>query len=259
LTFESQFLKDLDRRAQLPLAAIHDQEIRQQRKSQIGFVTRLVFFLLFCDIARKASFEHFSHGGKIIRLADRFYVETPIILLCRYTLFEDNHAADTGSALGVGNVVAFDPVWDFSHAQNRLNFSQSLMLAVFVSLPANFEGFERLAGVFCCHLDQFFTLTPLGNSELDLFTSTASVEPLLDDAGFFYLLREHDLVGNAGCLRVELFEEFFENLGVFFRFSPFEDEVLPSDQLPGADKEHLHAGFALGARHGNHVGIISFI
>ena len=36
---------------------------------------------------------------------------------------------------------------------------------------------------------------------------------------------------------------------------PFQDEILAADQLAAADEENLHAGFAIGARHGDHIRI----
>ncbi len=74
LTLEVQFLDDFNCLAQLPFSAIHDQEVRQQGKGQVGFVAGLLFFLLFGNIACKTAFEHLAHGGKIIR------VETDLML-----------------------------------------------------------------------------------------------------------------------------------------------------------------------------------
>ena len=86
------------------------------------------------------------------------------------------------------------------------------MLAVLVSLPANFEGFERLTGIFSSHLDQFFALTTLGNSELNLLTTAAGVEPFFDDSSFLDFLGQHDFVRNISCLRVELLDELLQDL-----------------------------------------------
>ena len=46
-----------------------------------------------------------------------------------------------------------------------------------------------------------------------------------------------------------------DHLRVGFVVRAFEDEVLAPDQLAAADEEDLHAGFAVGARHGDHVRI----
>ena len=39
-------------------------------------------------------------------------------------------------------------------------------------------------------------------------------------------------------------------------FGAFEDEVFASDQFAAADEEDLHAGFAVCARHGQHIRIL---
>ncbi len=105
------------------------------------------------------------------------------------------------------------------------------MLAVFVCFPADFKGFERLTGVFGSHLHQFLALTALGNGELDLFATSAGVEPFFDDAGFFHFLGQHDFVWHVSCLGVELLDELLKDLGVFFGFGAFEDEVFPTNQF----------------------------
>ena len=46
-----------------------------------------------------------------------------------------------------------------------------------------------------------------------------------------------------------------DHLAVGLVFGAFQDEVLAPDQLAAADEEDLHAGLAVGARHGDHVRI----
>jgi hypothetical protein len=54
-------------------------------------------------------------------------------------LLKNHHAANAGRALGVGDVVALNPVWGFGHAQNCLYLAQVLDAGGLFSLPANFE------------------------------------------------------------------------------------------------------------------------
>ena len=60
---------------------------------------------------------------------------------------------------------------------------------------------------------------------------------------------------NAGGFRVELLDELGHDLRVRRVLRALQDEVLAADQFAAADEEDLHAGFAVGARHGQHIRI----
>jgi len=118
LILEIEFLDGFNCLAELPFSAIHNQQVREQRKCKVGFVAGFLFFLLFGNVARKAPFEHLAHGGKVVWLGDGPDVKAAIVLFSRNALLKNHHAANAGSALGVGDIVAFNPVWNFLHAQN---------------------------------------------------------------------------------------------------------------------------------------------
>ncbi len=68
-------------------------------------------------------------------------------------------------------------------------------------------------------------------------------------------LRQQHLRRDIGGFGVELLDELGHHLAVGFVFGAFQDEIFPPDQLAAADEEDLHAGFAVGARHGDHIRI----
>jgi hypothetical protein len=94
-----------------------------------------------------------------------------------------------------------------------------------------------------------------GTKKLHLFAAAPSSAAIADDPCLFDLLREHHLFRDGGGFGVELGDELLHHLGVRRVLRAFEDEVLAPDQFSAADEEDLHAGFAVAARHGEHVRV----
>ena len=80
------------RATQLALAAIHDEQVRQDREGQIHFFT-YDMLLLGGLPAFEATGEHLLHAGKIIRASDGLDVEMAVHVLAGRALFKDDHAA----------------------------------------------------------------------------------------------------------------------------------------------------------------------
>ena len=91
------------------------------------------------------------------------------------------------------------------------------------------------------------------HDHLDLATAGASAHPLLDDLGFLDLLRQHNLLRDAGGLRVELLDELGHHLVIGRILCAFQDEVFAPDQFSCANEKNLHASLVVSTRHGDHV------
>ena len=80
-------------------------------------------------------------------------------------------------------------------------------------------------------------------------------QPLADDLSFLDLLRQQHLGWDCRRLVVKLLDKFTQHIRIRQVLSAFQKEVFAPDQLAAADEEDLHAGFAIGARHGDHIRI----
>jgi len=85
-------LQHLHRPSQLPLAAIHDQQIGQYREGGIGFCANQLIFLGSLPASESAG-EHFLHAGKIVWTTDGFNVEMAVKIPAGCTLFKNDHTA----------------------------------------------------------------------------------------------------------------------------------------------------------------------
>jgi hypothetical protein len=242
------------RPAELTLAAVDQQQVRQDGEGWVGGLADFSRPLGRLPAA-EAAVEDLLHAGEVILAEDGFDVEAPIQLLGRRALLEDDHAAHAGHPLGGGDVVALDPAGGFGQVEGFLDLGQCDRLAVLVGLPAGAQCGEGLDRVLSGHLDQLTVEVLVGDGDLDRFPRFTAVEPLADDVGFSQLFWQEHLVGHKGGLGVELLDELGQHLAVVFLLGALEDKVLAADQFAGADEKHLHAGFAVGTRHGDHIGV----
>ncbi len=101
LAEQVEFLQHLHRPAQLPFAAVHDQQIGQQRKGRIQLLARLQFGFLGYLPALEAPREGLFHAGKIIGAIGALDVETPVQFFAGRALLKNHHTGHRGGALGV--------------------------------------------------------------------------------------------------------------------------------------------------------------
>ena len=79
---------------------------------------------------------------------------------------------------------------------------------------------------------------------------------MTDDLGFLDLLREHHLLRDTGRLGIELLDELGHHFLIGGVFRSFQNKILAPDQFAAADEENLHAGFVIGACHGDDIRIL---
>jgi hypothetical protein len=112
-----------------------------------------------------------------------------------------------------------------------LQFRESLVLPVFISLPARLQRFQRFNSVFFCHLYQAFILAALGHLNFYLFASPPGIQPLLDNARFFHFGRQQDAVGDECRLRIELLDKLPQDYLVLFVFGALQNKIFAPNQF----------------------------
>ncbi len=60
---------------------------------------------------------------------------------------------------------------------------------------------------------------------------------------------------DEGRLRIELLDEFAQDLFIVFFLGAFQDEIFSADQFTAADEEDLNTGFTIITGHCDHIGI----
>ena len=70
--------------------------------------------------------EHLFHAGEVIRPDHGADVEAAVELFAGDALLKDHHAADDGGALGIGDIVALDPVGRRLHLKGGLQFGRAI-------------------------------------------------------------------------------------------------------------------------------------
>ena len=150
------FFQHLHCPAQLTLAAVHDDQIRQHGK---GFVClsagfRVLFF--GCFPAFDAAGQDFRHAVIIIRPVHGFDVKPAVMFLCRDALQKNDHGTHRIGPLRVGNIITFHAVRCLRQVKRVLDLRQCFVLLIGVVRPLDLERFQRLNGIFRRHIDQIF-------------------------------------------------------------------------------------------------------
>ncbi len=261
---ESKFVQNLDRHAELTLAAIDDQQVGQELPHRILATEYSQPFAgaigpVFHG-STEAATQHLAHAGVVIGLAglsDGAHLEAAVVALARRALDKDDDAAHGVTALKGGDVETLDAAGRRRQVKCDLQVGNGLGVAVGVGLPFRLERDQGGAGVLAGHVDQVFLGPALGDMKRDP-GPTLAAQPLLDDDVFIQVARKQHLRRQIGSFVVELFQERSQEFAVCVLLHALQQEGFPADEPAPAHKENLDAGVSFVGSEGNNVFVFLF-
>ena len=231
---------DLERRRELPLAAVDDDEVGQ-------------FFLGQSDIAARCDL---AHREEVVGLALRALdLEAPVVRLLGQAALEDDHRGNRLRALDVRDVEALHAVGHLLEAEvvaELAHGAHRLLVGLLDARGLVGEVFGRIA---LGHRDDVALRAALRQEELHLRALLLLGQPALKQCllRFGDGHRQQDLARHEGGAMVVLREEGGEDVGVALLLTALQEEVLAADHLARADEEDLHADADLRAREADGV------
>src|SRR5690606_31531510 len=166
-------LQNLDRYVQLPLAAVDDQQVRQQapRLALILLAGRGDRWLLDrVEMAAEAARQRLAHRLVIVRslVPDSLDVEAAVLAFTRDALHEHHAAGDDRRTLRRADVEALDPVGRVRQVERGLQLAQRRLLLDGVAGPLRAQYPQLFDGGLGRKLDQLALVAALRNGQLDL-------------------------------------------------------------------------------------------
>ena len=150
---QPHFVQSLHSRAELALAAINDNKLRQ------------VFTLL--HEPRVATCEDLFHRGKVIGADDGFNLKMSVVAFARTRIAEHDTGCHRVGTLDIRIVETFDMVRQHAQAEIRLNLFERAHDTLFgIMLGQVLEVvYTCLAGIAARHIQEFGAITALGHGK----------------------------------------------------------------------------------------------
>ena len=191
---QSQFLQNTHRHAQLPLAAVHHEQVRQVVLQQRPPV---------------AAAQHLQHHAVVVRPVQGTDAVAPVALLVRLTVHEAHHRPHRLRAADVGNVEALDAARQRLQAQALLQVFQSPLL-LFLGVLLLFVRQPRV-----CHgqSHQMLLVALLRHAHEHLATLLLA-EQFGQRVGVLQVARQQHFAGDVGIGGVVLVDERAQHLGL---------------------------------------------
>src|SRR6185295_17999122 len=145
---DAELFEHRARHAELPLAAVDDEQIRE---------------CLFLDRAGIAPLQHLVEAREVVLSRNALHPVASVAILVRFALVEDHHRANDLPSLEIGDVEALDALWCAAQVEALLQLrdhARALVLAVTA-------GGEALARVLHGHLAEPDLVAALRTKHLD--------------------------------------------------------------------------------------------
>ena len=229
-------LHRLERRRELPLAAVDHDEVRDRREALVVAVG-----IACVTQPREAPRDHLPHRREVVLAVEAPDRERPVVRLLRLRVDEHGHRGDDVAPLQVRDVEALDPhrqaleVERLAQALERLDPAQSLLL-----------GRRRLVGerqlrVLGGELGEPLLLAARRRPHLDRCSAELG-EEARERLGVGQVGRDDQLRRHARRRRVVLEAEPLQDRRPVLPFDVLEVEGIAVDQPAVAEREQLHRG-----------------